>query len=372
MTAWVLGGTVGRPPGPGLARQGDRLLDYWTRVRLAPELAACLASRDAPWPRELVRALAVARARTAEAARTRAGTLRRIGAALEAAGVRAMLYKGEAHVRLTHGDPSRRPMSDVDVVVGQGQRAAARAALVDAGLAATPHDTALHDVLVDVGASGPGHPHGVAVEVHDDVFPPPHPFRTGLADVLDRARPADVRGLLVPEVADALLLHAFHAVLFEQEGTKGLLALRDVALLAGALDEVSQRQLGERARALELSGVLEAVVARSIAWAGAPARLAVAPGPAAAGSLRRRAVTWLAVRELDATLRAEHPGGRSLSRRFSAAGWQPGRAATAAALVRGLLGGGAASSPLRLARRLARHAAGAKRALFGSRSGRTP
>ena len=108
--------------------------------------------------------------------------------ALQVRQLQAMLYKGEAIVRLTHRDFSRRPMADIDLLVGPEVRQHAREALVEAGFEPTSHDNAMHDVLRETGRPSAGQPRGVTVELHGDVFPPPHPFRLGLADVLDRAR----------------------------------------------------------------------------------------------------------------------------------------------------------------------------------------
>lgn len=307
--------------------------DWLVSRRVAAELAALAAGRDTGLSRPTLRRLAVHRERVREAARTRSGALRRAGRALADAGVGAWLYKGEAFVRLTHGDPSRRPMADLDLVVSELGRERSRRALREAGFTETPHATVMHDVFVDERARGPGHPHGVAIEVHGDVFPKPHPFELDLRGVLARSSPSDVPGLRLPAPEDAHVLHAFHLLLFEQDARKGLAALRDLVLLEAAC---RPERLAARARALGLEAVVGELRRRAACWAGG----AEAPAPRREPRARRRLALRLSLGELDEALASSSPAPRrrALSGRFAAALWQRSATASLRALAQGLLG----------------------------------
>ena len=319
------------------------LVDWLCSRRLAAEVAALEGLAERGLSRETRRALAVDRARVRAAAVTRAPSLLRAGRALADAGIAAWLYKGEAFIRLTHGDASRRPMADLDLVVARDAQDRACAALVGAGFTNTPHATALHDVLIDERAKGPGYPYGVALELHGDVFPPPHPFELDLPGVLARSRPSELPGLRLPSPEDALVLHAFHVLFFEQDARKGQLALRDLDSLAKRCHPAVLR---ERAEASGLVSVVEELLQR--ARGGRQPDLPRHRVGRRLG-VRRRLALALTLRELDQSLADEslEPRQRVLSRRLVAALWQPGRGACLRALTRGALSGGGASARLR-------------------------
>jgi len=319
------------------------LVDWLCSRRLAAEVAALEGLAGLGLSRETRRSLAVERERVRASAVTRAPSLLRAGRALADAGIAAWLYKGEAFIRLTHGDPSRRPMADLDLVVARDAQDRACAALVAAGFTNTPHATALHDVLIDERAKGPGYPYGVALELHGDVFPPPHPFELGLRGVLARSRPSELPGLRLPSPEDALVLHAFHVLFFEQDARKGQLALRDLSALAKRCD---QALLQERADAAGLVSVLDGLLQRARGGGRAgPPRFQTRRRLGA----RRRLAFALTLRELDQSLADEslEPQQRVLSRRLVAALWQPRLLPCLRALTRGALGRGGASARLR-------------------------
>jgi hypothetical protein len=349
-----------------LTAEPPGLADWLRSRRLAAEVAALGDLADRGLSRQTRRALAIERERVRAAALTRAPSLRRAGRALAEAGIPAWLYKGEGFVRLTHGDASRRPMADLDLVVSRQAQDRACAALVAAGFTETPHATALHDVLMDEHARGPGHPHGVALELHGDVFPPPHPFELDLEGVLARTRPSELPGLRLPSHEDAVLLHAFHLLLFEQDARKGQLALFDLAALAL---RCKPSLLQARAEAAGVVPVLQELLdrAREQVWhpgpdpeslrvdellhrAGdgprrqLPALRARRPLPR-----RRRLALLLTLRELDLSLADEslEPPQRVLSRRLVAALWQPRLGDCLSALVRGAVGHGGTAARLK-------------------------
>jgi len=333
------------------------LVRFLVQRRLAAEAAALPGI--AALSREARRELAIERERARSAATTRRIALGRVARALERAGHAAVLLKGEAVIELTHGDASRRPMGDIDVLVRPAEREPVVAALLAAGLERTTADTALHAVLVDRAASGPGHAHGVAVEIHEDVLEPPHPFALDLEGVRRRATP-HAGGLLLPSLEDAVALTSFQLVVHEMDGRKTLLHLRDVALLLGELARRDgQMSTLRTSRPHGIEPVVAAVATRAVELAGAPeiAREACA-APAPAG-LRRRLALRLALDELDAGLHADPPRERELSRRVSAMLWQPTWWGSCAALVRALLRKGAWGG---VARRLRAVSASSERA----------
>ncbi len=307
------------------------LVDWLIRARLAAEVAA-LPVLDGLSPgsrlrldleRECTRALAVARART----------LARCDEALRGAGVRATTLKGEAVIALTHGDASRRPMADLDLLVLPEDRAAAGRALEGAGMLRPGADTALHDVFLDPRESGTGRGRGTAIEVHDDVFPRPHPFALPVRRAVERGAPGP--GIHPPSREDAIVLCALSFAFHETDGAKTWACLRDLALLAATLDGSSARaSLADAAG----TGSLAAAVAGALELArvaGAPAMAGEGLAAARPETWRRRLATRLALAEAAAGLEGGGPGQpRRLTRRLAAALWEPSRLATLRALAR--------------------------------------
>ncbi|MEM7244239.1 MAG: nucleotidyltransferase family protein [Acidobacteriota bacterium] len=330
-------------------------LEFLTERRLVPELSALPARKALSM--EAQTRLAIERGRVEVLGRRRRAAVERVGAALHAEGVVAQLYKGEAVVRLTHGELGRRPMSDLDLVVLPEQVAPAEAALTTAGFRRTGHDTALHTVWrLETGGVDGGE--GLCLELHLDLFPPPHPFDLQVGRFFERGVEAGVPGLQLPGLVDAFLLQSFHLILFEQDGAKTWPTLRDLALLSRRLvdergeegvaelcDEADRRGLGALARSTwTLAGV-----------AGAPAwPKAVAPR---AAPWRRALALRLSNGELVRGLAEDGtPRPRRLTRRFSAALWHERSLTSARALVRGVLGTSSERSLGGTASRVGRHA----------------
>lgn len=365
--AWLLGGGAGRDAGSMSDADEAAFVAFLIERRLAAEIAAVL--RDGHrLSRSGVRSLAIERERIRALAVAREETLRRCGAALSARDLAALLFKGEATIRLTHGDVSRRPMADIDIVARAGELPAVVDVLVAAGLVRTAHDTPLHVVLADVPVGGPGRV--VHVEIHSDVLSPPHPVRVDLEGTFARAAPAPERGLLVPDPADALVLSALHLALHENDPRKTLLTLRDIALLLERMahDGGAVERLARRVREREAGAIVERIVARAVAWAGAPEGLPCRAGRDAA-PLRRRVAAALAVAEMDEALVAAHPRRwRVIGRRLGIALWAPRWTDSA----RGLVALAAAARAGALPGALRRQVAALTKAMTPRRSSRPP
>ena len=318
----------------------ERLVRALIERRLAPEIAALPGASS--FSRAGRRAIGLERERAGALSASREITRRRCDEALRAASVPALLLKGEAVVALTHGDPSRRPMADIDLLVAPSMRAEASRALDAAGFLRPGADTGLHDVFLDESTAGPGLPRGVAVEVHDDVIERPHPFAVDCEGALSRAG-GGLPGVHAPRPADALALTGLAFALHENDGRKSWLVLRDIALLARAAEAAGELPAfaavaGRGAEAAALAGLLRLAERH----AGAPASAAEALAGARAETLRRRCAVALLLGEIRSTLEATEPAPRSLTRRLAAALWQPGAWGTLVALGRRALapGGG--------------------------------
>lgn len=332
--AWLLGGREGRRGAPASDEEAA-LVSFLIEQRLAAEIAAILPKGHA-LSRAAVRSLAVERERIRAMAVARARTLMRSGEALACLGLRALLFKGEATIRLTHGDASRRPMADIDIVARPGELDAVVAALGDAGFARTAHDTPLHVVLVDAPAGGVRG--AVHVEVHSDVLSPPHPVHVDLEGTFARAAPAAEPGLLVPDPADALVLSALHLALHENDARKTLLTLRDIALLLERIAADGGGNLARHVAERDAGAIVAPIIARAVAWAGAPQEMAGVVTPERP-RLRRRLAAALALAELDETVVSSRPRPwRVLGRRLGTALWWPRRVDSARAVAALLFG----------------------------------
>lgn len=343
--AGLLGGAMGERPPEATppdrsAADDDALVALLIQWRLAAEVAAT-APPGANLSRTAMRSLAIERERVRVAADVRAITTRVVGQALEERGIRGMFLKGEAVTRLTHGDASRRPMADLDILVAPGELSEAVAALVGQGLLRTRHDTPLHAVLFHETR---GHARPTAVEVHCDVIEPPHPLALDLPTILARSTPATDTGLRLPQLADALMLSCVHLAFHENDANKTLLTLRDVALLSRA----PSAEPPVPAIDADLRAVVDQVLDRAHAWAGAARGAGSAPRMPR--TLTRRLALAAALRELDAGI--VDPAGarwRVLGRRLGHALWWPTAMARGRALGGLLVRSGPASASRALA-----------------------
>lgn len=158
-------------------------------------------------------------------------------AALEGAGVDGLLLKGAALAVTVYGSFTRRPMSDLDVLVRPGEAERAVPALLAAGWSPVEaqgleefyrghhHLPALED------ARGTG----VQLELHTALFFEGHPFRFSPEDIWARAERIDVRGLpaFVPSIHDQLLHLCLHFAWSHMMSTGGWRSFRDLNALLG-------------------------------------------------------------------------------------------------------------------------------------------
>jgi hypothetical protein len=200
---------------------------------LAPLLLA--AGADDP-----TGALAASRRRTEMAWQALAVHLQRALAAIEAAGVRALVLKGAALALSHYPDPALRPMGDLDVLVPpSGWRTAARAL---EALDWTMEDTAEH------GAAFAG-PAGARLELHGALTTCPGLFPTTFDGLYARSAPLGGLGGRRLGDEDALVHLALHAAF--QHGFRARLGqYLDFERLLGCIDgpRLLERAAAARAR----------------------------------------------------------------------------------------------------------------------------
>jgi hypothetical protein len=119
-----------RPPGAG---EQEAFLAQVTRQRVGALLYAAGWGQAAGAPAELQAALELHARRTVAAALYTVAVQRELVSALEDAGVAVLVLKGPALSVLAHGDPGRRSVGDIDLLVRPGQAAEAVAALEAGG-----------------------------------------------------------------------------------------------------------------------------------------------------------------------------------------------------------------------------------------------
>lgn len=213
--------------------------------------------------------------------------LRAAGAALDAAGVGWLAFKGPVLVARYHPWPGLRPYADADVLVPASAFPAAVTALGDAGFAdGTSNWTFLRDVLA--GELTLHAPLGTPLDVHW-TFPFRAELRREFAIDVDSAA---ARARVVP-VADGLavrtfdpvdtLVHlAFHAAL---DGGHRLVWLKDIERCV-AVDAPGWAAVVERAREWRVGPAVGVLLGRSRRVLGTPVPAAVTRELLAAPGLR--------------------------------------------------------------------------------------
>lgn len=168
--------------------------------------------------------------------------LTEFGAALQAAGIRAVVLKGAYVARGLYGDPALRPMDDIDLLLPRAEVRRAERLLLELGYHSQEHpglETSFarnhHLVpLVKAGCS--------QVELHWSIDalgapraggPPVSPFTLDLAGVWARARPAGIPGTeLLSLSPEDLLLHLCLHSSFHHGFNISLLKLCDIGWAA--------------------------------------------------------------------------------------------------------------------------------------------
>ena len=125
--------------------------------------------------------------------------LMQAAAALSAAGVRAIVYKGQDYLERIYGELGGREMADVDLLVPEAELGRAEAALLAAGFLADRSCKLMHERKFCKD--------GVAIDLHHALLQPAR-MAVSHAELFARAQPCSfARGLFVFEATDALLVH---------------------------------------------------------------------------------------------------------------------------------------------------------------------
>lgn len=126
-------------------------------------------------------------------------TLKQAAAALHAAGVAAIVYKGQDYLERIYGDLGARSMADVDLLVRERDLGAAEQALIDAGFIADADCKLMHERKFCKD--------GVAIDLHHALLQQAR-MRIDHDELFARAVPSSLgAGLLALEATDALLAH---------------------------------------------------------------------------------------------------------------------------------------------------------------------
>jgi len=125
-------------------------------------------------------------------------TLESAARAVSAAGVEAILYKGQDYLDRIYGDVGARTMADVDLLIRPRDLRATRRALLDAGFHHVP-DSRTHHEFKFVRDE-------VAVDVHTQLISG-NRMRVDMAGLFARSLPSPVDGLRSLEATDATLVH---------------------------------------------------------------------------------------------------------------------------------------------------------------------
>jgi len=126
-------------------------------------------------------------------------TLAEAARALRAAGVSAIVYKGQDYLTRIYGDLGARSMADVDLLVREGELGRAESALIAAGFIADLDCKLIHERKFCKD--------GVAIDLHHALLQPAR-MRIDHEELFARAVPSPLgHGLLALEATDALLVH---------------------------------------------------------------------------------------------------------------------------------------------------------------------
>ncbi|MBW3571912.1 MAG: nucleotidyltransferase family protein [Gemmatimonadetes bacterium] len=192
----------------------DAFLALAARNRLLPLAHRLLADR-AEVPGTVRSRLRAAAADAGHRALARAGELRRLIGAMDAAGVRAVAYKGPALAVRAYGDLALRTYADLDLLVAPEDVAGAARVLEGRGYVSAHRFSPAQDAVFrrTDGDYPFHHPRTAAlVELHCHVSSARFCVRLPTAQLIARARPVPIGGGQVPALADddlflALCLH---------------------------------------------------------------------------------------------------------------------------------------------------------------------
>ncbi|MCX6030765.1 MAG: nucleotidyltransferase family protein [Chloroflexi bacterium] len=284
------------------AHQLDNAAVEWLRVRgLAPYTfyrlsAASLIAQAAEEPQAVLR-LAYYIARDKAEQRTR--ELGQVLAALAAAGITPVLFKGAALAYTAYPDPACRMMGDLDLWLTAEEMPAARTVLEGLGYGRCVKEArppAFQERYLGEVPMWREHPRAILVELHWSAFPGVWLARTAAVDhalMRERAAPVMIAGqpalALAPE--DAVIQVAVHLAINHSMAKPWLRGLMDIALLART-QAVDWRLVAERARAWRVSTTVWLVLQLAAELVGLT-EAASALGRLAPSPLRRRLLAGL-------------------------------------------------------------------------------
>lgn len=129
-------------------------------------------------------------------------TLKEAAAVLHAAGVGAIVYKGQDYLERIYGDLGARSMADVDLLVREADLGAAERALIAAGFIADADCKLMHERKFCKD--------GVAIDLHHGLLQQAR-MRIDHDELFARATPSPLgAGLFALEATDALLVHCIN------------------------------------------------------------------------------------------------------------------------------------------------------------------
>lgn len=203
--------------------------------------------------------------------------LARMAAALAAAGIETIAFKGPLLALQTWGDVSLRQFNDIDLLVRRKDAARAAATLVEGGYLPRAMDLAQPRVALD-RASGdefirPGA--DWSIDLHWDLLPPYFAYGPEENALWRHAELRELEGTPIRTLGrtDLALFLAVHGA---KHGWSGLGAIADLAMILRAADDAERDALAEAARArgaLRIAAVGAALAADLL---GAPAGPALA------------------------------------------------------------------------------------------------
>lgn len=190
-------------------------------------------------------------------------TLRAIGPALEARGVRYLIFKGPLAQHDVHGSHFAKISHDVDVLVPPHQMALARSALSAEGFQVAPQcDSFWWRAFLREEHHAPPSPNFAPVDLHSALNQPGTAFPRNLAAMFDDRRTLSFmeRSIRVPSEADMAIISVISFIkgLFNRESA--LTYLIDISAWIGA-DKRRLSVLRERARVHRLVRAVEFALA---------------------------------------------------------------------------------------------------------------
>ncbi len=280
-----------------LGADARSLLDYCEAEDLTGLVHEALAGQpELDWPLEIREEIGSRAHASAAIELTRLQELRRVIAALDAAGVRATIYKGSALAYLVYAEPWLRPRADTDVLIPAADRAAAMQALAAAGYALTPASPG--DLLFRQCEFQRRDAHGVvhAIDLHWQISNQERFARIyDDLEIWGRAVPVPALGAAAraADLADALLIACVHPAMHHRNEMRLIWAC-DVHGIASAMHASDWTAFVERARAKAVAAVCLHHLTRARTWLGTAVPASVTGDLVRAAATREPSAEYLA------------------------------------------------------------------------------